>query len=341
MSKIFESINPFAQINYVPESQELIDQAFRKASHVKVNIPKKVPKIIKTKRKEVKKLRVIEQFLDSRLTSIVKQIPSIDYIHPFYSELADILVGRNRFKKALGSIYGTRKVVKRLIRNHIYKIKSAKEISEVINLSRAAYGRLNSTIHRIKDSLNLIREARQKLRKLPSVDPKKLTIVIAGYPNVGKSSFVAHASTANPEIAEYPFTTQKVKIGHIQRGLTTFQIVDTPGLLDRPLSERNPIELQAITALNYLAHVILYMVDPSETCGYPLKEQLSLYGALKEIFGELPFFCVINKMDLVEKSKLDALRDTFEDECFATNALKGNGVNEAIERIINASLLEN
>ena len=335
MSKISESVNPFAQINYVPKSEELIDQAFRKASRVEVKIPKKVRRIIRIKRKEIKKLRVIEQFLDSRLTRIVKQIPSIDSVHPFYSELADILIGRDRFKKALGSIYGTRRVVKRLISNYILKIKRTNEVEEVIRSSRAAYGRLNSIIHRIEDNLNLMREARQKLRKLPSVDPKKLTIVIAGYPNVGKSSFVAHASTAKPEIAEYPFTTQDVKIGHNQRGLSIFQIVDTPGLLDRPLNERNPIELQAITALQYLAHVILYIVDPSETCGYPLKEQLSLYADLKELFRETPFIFIINKMDLVEKSKRDELRDTIKDECFETNSLKGDGVNEAIERIIN------
>ncbi len=335
MSKISDSVNPFAHINYVPKSEELIDQAFRKASRVEVKIPKKVRRIIRIKRKEIKKLRVIEQFLDSRLTRIVKQIPSIDRVHPFYSELADILIGRDRFKKALGSIYGTRQVVKRLISNYILKIKRTNEVEEVIRSSRAAYGRLNSIIHRIEDNLNLMREARQKLRKLPSVDPKKLTIVIAGYPNVGKSSFVAHASTAKPEIAEYPFTTQDVKIGHNQTDLSIFQIVDTPGLLDRPLNERNPIELQAITALQYLAHVILYIVDPSETCGYPLKEQLSLYADLKELFRETPFIFIINKMDLVEKSKRDELRDTIKDECFETNALKGDGVNEAIERIIN------
>lgn len=325
----------------MPKAEELIDIAFRKASRVEVKIPKRVPRVIRTKRKETKKLRVIEQFLDSRLTRIVKQIPSIDHVHPFYSELADILVGRDRFKKALGSIYGTRKVVKRLIKNYIYKIKRANEFTEVISFSRAAYGRINSAIHRIEDNFNLIREARQKLRKLPSVDPKKLTIVIAGYPNVGKSSFVAHVSTAEPEIAEYPFTTRHVAIGHIQRGLLTFQIVDTPGLLDRPLSERNPIELQAITALKYLAHVIFYIVDPSETCGYPLKEQLSLYTDLKELFLEIPFVFIINKMDLVEKSKRDALRDIIEDDCFETNALKGDGVNEPIEKIIDANLLEN
>jgi len=334
-------MNPFATINYVPESEELIDIAFRRASRVSEPPSKKIPRIIKTKRKETKKLRVIAQFLDSRLKRVVKQIPSVDHIHPFYSELTDILIGRDRFKKALGSIYGTRKVVKRLAQNYIYKIKRANELAEVISLSRAAYGRINSAIHRIRGNLDLIREARQKLRKLPSIDPKKPTIVIAGYPNVGKSSFVAHASTAEPEIAEYPFTTRHVMIGHIQRGFSTFQIVDTPGLLDRPLNERNPIELQAIIALKYLAHVILYIVDPSETCGYPLTEQLSLYADLKELFLEIPLLCVVNKIDMVERKRIDALREFLNDKCFETNALTGEGVNETIERIINAKLLEN
>lgn len=333
MSKISINGNPFIKINYVPTSKELLDQAFRKASRTEVKIPRKVPRIIRTKRKESKKLRVIEGFLDSRLKRIVKQIPSIDDVHPFYSELADILVGRDQLKNALGSIYGTRRVVKKLIQNYIFKIKRARELTDVIKLSRAAYGRISSIINRIKNNLNVIREARPKLRKLPSVDPKKLTIVIAGYPNVGKSSFVAHVSTAEPEIAEYPFTTRTITIGHIQRGLSIYQIVDTPGLLDRPLDKRNPIELQAITALKYLAQVILFILDPSETCGYPLKEQISLYEDLKELFGEI--YLVVNKIDLVDKSRSDELRGMINNEYFETNALTGNGVIETIDIIIN------
>jgi len=290
------------------------------------------------KRKESKKLRVIEGFLESRLKRIVKQIPSIDDVHPFYSELADILVGRDKLKNALGSIYGTRRVVKKVIQNYLYKIKRTKEFADVIKSSRAAYGRISSIINRIKDNLNIIREARPKLRKLPSVDPEKLTIVVAGYPNVGKSSFVAHASTAKPEIAEYPFTTRAVTIGHIQRGLLIYQIVDTPGLLDRPLHKRNPIELQAITALNYLAQVIFYIVDPSETCGYPLKEQISLYEDLKGLFGEI--YLVLNKIDLVDKNRSDELQEIITDEYFETNALTGNGVNEMIDKIIDAKLMK-
>lgn len=56
------------------------------------------------------------------------------------------------------------------------------------------------------------------------------------------------------------------------------QIIDTPGILDHPLEERNVIEMQAVTALAHLRAAILYFVDPSEQCGHSIEEQvLSIY----------------------------------------------------------------
>ena len=52
------------------------------------------------------------------------------------------------------------------------------------------------------------------------------------------------------------------------------QVIDTPGLLDRSLSERNTVEMQAITALAHLRAYIMYIIDPSENCGFSLKAQV-------------------------------------------------------------------
>lgn len=53
-----------------------------------------------------------------------------------------------------------------------------------------------------------------------------------------------------------------------------WQVIDTPGILDRPLEERNIIEMQAITALAHLHCAVLYFIDISEQCGYTIAQQV-------------------------------------------------------------------
>lgn len=52
-------------------------------------------------------------------------------------------------------------------------------------------------------------------------------------------------------------------------------MIDTPGILDHPLEERNVIEMQAVTALAHIRAAVLYICDLSEQCGHTLEEQVS------------------------------------------------------------------
>jgi len=52
-------------------------------------------------------------------------------------------------------------------------------------------------------------------------------------------------------------------------------VIDTPGILDHSLEDRNTIEMQAITALAHLRAAVLYVMDVSELCGYNLNQQVS------------------------------------------------------------------
>lgn len=76
-----------------------------------------------------------------------------------------------------------------------------------------------------------------------------------------------------------------------------YQVVDTPGILDHPLEDRNTIEMQAITALAHLRAAVLYVMDLSEQCGHGLKEQLELFQNIRPLF--------INKVSVVTNTLID------------------------------------
>jgi nucleolar GTP-binding protein len=174
-----------------------------------------------------------------------------------------------------------------------------------------------SIIHDVDKDLRFLNDARNKLRDLPDIKDEP-TVVVAGYPNVGKSSFVARVSSAKPEIARYPFTTKGVLIGHFTRKKNRYQVIDTPGLLDRPLDERNEIELQAISALRYVGEVLLFIVDPSEECGFTMAEQEKLLDEVRHTVN-IPVIVVANKIDVAHvETKADMQMSTLTGEGVAT-----------------------
>ncbi len=57
-------------------------------------------------------------------------------------------------------------------------------------LKKAALGRMATIMKRQASSLKYLEQVRQHLARLPSIDPNTRTLLVCGFPNVGKSSFV-------------------------------------------------------------------------------------------------------------------------------------------------------
>lgn len=302
----------FEDLPTVPTSQELLDKAFRRAAKAGLT-PGKDEIVILT----------AGNILSDNLSNLVRSFPSLENLPPFYREIADIAVNIDDMRISLSRLSWASKQVRRITREYKGNLKRGGETS--IN-KKAAFGRMSSVLRSIDKDLVFLGEARNKLRRIPFVDPELPTILIAGYPNVGKSSFIALITGAKPEIASYPFTTKGVIVGHFLRGYQKYQVVDTPGLLDRPLSERNEIERQSIAALSHLQGVVLFIVDPAEHCGYPLESQMRLADDLKNQIA-LPMLVVANKSDLKELEGVPQM-----------STLSGEGVNAVLEMLV--SMLE-
>ncbi len=279
----------------VMTADELVDVAFHKASK-ESGAGRNVDE-----RKldgSIKRIKVVEKAIVSRLQNYVEQFPDFDTLDPFYIDLAHVLVDLDRTRKALGAIHWAKRKVKHVCRQALRDIHASGDADEAVAIRKRVYARVSSLLHQVDDDLHHLNDARGDLRRLPTIRMDVPTVVVAGYPNVGKSSFIETVSTGTPTVASYPFTTKGVSLGHVERNRLTYQLVDTPGLLDRPLDERNDIERQAIVALDHVAHAILFVLDPSGTCGYPLEAQEHLLQEIRSAFPDIPLLAVDNKADI-------------------------------------------
>ncbi len=63
-------------------------------------------------------------------------------------------------------------------------------------LKRAALGRMATACKKLNSALTYLEKVRQHLARLPSIDPNAKTLLITGFPNVGKSSFMNKVTRA-------------------------------------------------------------------------------------------------------------------------------------------------
>src|SRR3989442_6899953 len=274
----------------------------------------------------VARVRGAGQAIESTLRGYVKGFPSLDRLPAFYGELVDVLLDLGRLKKHLAALDWAADKVRDITRQYRGRIGRAAGNS-ISGLRREAYGRLSSVVNQIAPDLDALVTARIALRRVPEIDSTIPTIVVAGYPNVGKSSFVRAASSGRPKVASYAFTTKGVSLGHFDRGVHRYQILDTPGLLDRPMDKRNKMERQAIAALTHLANGVLFLLDPTETCGYLLQDQRRLLEEVRMLFPGVPLVVAATKSDL-EGAPSDEIR---------VSAVTGAGVAEVLDLLLGRS----
>ncbi len=293
----------FEGLPTTPRSGELVDKAFSRAAragHAKSG-----------HEAQESMLRTAGNVLSDNLENVVVSWPDFGFdVDPFYYELADAIVDVDELRQSLSRVMWTARRIEDLRDEYTTKLRGS-DLDAAKKHRKQAFARMADLMDEIEDDLLMIGEARDALRDLPDIRPDEPAIVVAGYPNVGKSSFVNAVTRASNEIAEYPFTTTGVQVGHFDRDHVRYQIVDTPGLLDRPADERNDIESQAVSALEHLADVVLFVLDPSGDCGYPLDVQLELRREVRALFDEsIPVLTVANKHDRFEAVRAEAVDAT-------------------------------
>lgn len=294
----------FEDLPTTPRSEELIDKAFSRATRAGR---------AKTGREAQQSMtQTAANIASDNLENVVTSWPDFEVIDPFYAEIAAAVVDVDELRQSLSRVGWASRKADEIREEYAGRMRRADaDLSR--KLRKQAFARLADIVEQVEDDLLRIGEARNDLRRLPDLRPDEPAIVVAGYPNVGKSSFVNQVTRAHNETASYPFTTTGLAVGHVEHRHIRYQIVDTPGLLDRPPEERNAVESQAVSALTHLADAVLFVVDASGACGFPLDDQLELRDAVTKQF-DVPVLTVCNKADRSREVEADLYMSITEEE---------------------------
>ncbi|MHC1609273.1 MAG: NOG1 family protein [Candidatus Methanofastidiosia archaeon] len=285
----------FKKIPYI-SIDEIINKAFSRSA--KTVVKSHGPKNLVLRDKEMEKVERSAQIIASSLQKVIDRYPEMSELDDFNWNMIDILAGVRNTRKNLDALRWAITSIFRTDRKILKRMEGTKEKDSIIQYRKEAYGKYNSILRTISKNIDELNEAQIRLKEIPPISTNDYTVVIAGYPNVGKSSILAHLTTSKPMIAPYPFTTRGINIGTFKLKYQRIYVIDTPGLLDRPTSKRNEIEHKATTAIKYLASVLIFVIDGSKTRNYTLDEQYALLEDVKAQLGDMPLIIVQNKIDV-------------------------------------------
>ena len=263
-------------------------------------------------RKQLNRMvQTASDILTTYLMDTVNLWPSLDQSPQFDVSMIDACVGCDDYRHHLSMLQWASNQISKIATQNTRKITRTGKIELMHEARREAYGRISSIIGRIGPSLDWLGQSREVLKRLPSIDQLSPCIVVCGAPNVGKSAFISALSSGKMEVNHYPFTTKRIHLGHFNFRRLQYQMVDTPGLLDRPMHKRNHIEMQAISALENLGSLVLFLIDESENCGMSMEEQNNLLEEILELLAETTVMIISTKADLHEQrpENWDTVRD--------------------------------
>ena len=172
-------------------------------------------------------------------------------------------------------------------------------------------------------------------------------VALVGLPNAGKSTFLSSISSAQPRIAEYPFTTLVPALGVATFDDHRFVVADVPGLIKGAnqgagLGDRFLRHIER-------THILLHLVD----VGNALLEKRSILEEFNTIRNEISSYnsslidrarwIALNKVDLVtDRTQLNGIQQHLESlgfHVFRTSGATREGIDKLIMNL-SRSLLE-
>ena len=161
---------------------------------------------------------------------------------------------------------------------------------------------------------------------------------LIGLPNAGKSTLLGRLSRAQPQIADYPFTTKYPNLGLVAVGPDRgFVLADLPGLIE---GAHSGVGL----GHEFLRHVertrvLVHLVEPLPANGsdplqnyYAIRRELELHN---RALAEKPEIVIVSKAELAGSEEVRRrLEHELGGEILAASAVTGQGLSRLVGRVV-------
>ena len=163
---------------------------------------------------------------------------------------------------------------------------------------------------------------------------------LIGFPNVGKSTFLARTTSATPKIADYHFTTLEPNLGVVKSKTgESFVIADIPGIIEGA-SEGTGLGLQFLRHIER-TRLLLHVIDVSGIEGRnPVEDFYTINTELKKYSEKLAKrkqIIVANKIDSMQDEslyqELEKVAKKENLEIYKISAVTGEGVDVLLNRV--------
>ncbi|EFA76814.1 nucleolar GTP-binding protein 1 [Heterostelium album PN500] len=131
-----------ANIQVVPTSKDFVDIVLSKTQRKTPTEIHKQYAISRIRSFYMRKVKYTQQSYHDKLSQIIQDFPLLDDIHPFYSDLINVLYDKDHYKLALGQLNTARNLIDNLSKDYLRLLKYGDSLYRCKQLKRAALGPL-------------------------------------------------------------------------------------------------------------------------------------------------------------------------------------------------------
>ncbi|KAJ0408742.1 hypothetical protein P43SY_001966 [Pythium insidiosum] len=298
-------VNDMRRLPYVHTASEIQEMRFWKTTPRESN---KIPDPVKRAKNHTS--RLINAQL-AKLSSITRQaslqFPALRGLHPFEREVVVLTLGQGVYEKHVQELRKVYAALHNVGKRHEKETQTQRTKQEAVDCGLRCIEELRQVVEEHADTLQQAAAMAKTLRGLPTVDVAKPIFAFVGAPNVGNDQHALWApgslvlTRGMLQVANYPFTTRGITMGHIFVEGESFQ-AHTPGLIYRPDAQRNAIEKLALAMMEKTEAAIGFVFDPTGNSGTSLQDQLRLRQELHDRVaaarGDHAWMDIISKIDI-------------------------------------------